>query len=151
MCSSATFSTWRAAVSLAFVDLEWPHGEPRDLWTAYLVQHALMTGHVRVALAVTGLQHIRRHPVPRAPLVRRVKCAERWQNGLGVRAFCQERVKATRIGRISSACLALRRGRAPRSISAWKLALLCHLRGHQLLAQWNRTGYGHRDTREAGQ
>jgi site-specific recombinase XerC len=41
---------WRAAVSLAAVDLEWPEGVPSDLRSAYLTHYALMSGRVRVAM-----------------------------------------------------------------------------------------------------
>jgi hypothetical protein len=43
---------WRAAVSLAAVDLEWPKREARDLRTTYLVHYAL--SHKRVCVAMGG-------------------------------------------------------------------------------------------------
>ncbi len=51
---------WKAAVSLAAVDLEWPqddNGDASDFRLTYMVHYALMTGHVRVAMGgpLTGL------------------------------------------------------------------------------------------------
>ena len=48
--TDSSLDQWRAAASLAFVDLEWPQGEPRSLKMAYLVHYALMSGRVRVAM-----------------------------------------------------------------------------------------------------
>ncbi|MHC5059164.1 MAG: hypothetical protein ACYTKD_31305 [Planctomycetota bacterium] len=41
---------WRRAASLAFVDMDWPEGEPRDLRMEYLVHYALSSGRVQVAM-----------------------------------------------------------------------------------------------------
>jgi len=41
---------WRRAASLAFVDMDWPEGEPRDLRTEYLVHYALSSGRVQVVM-----------------------------------------------------------------------------------------------------
>ncbi len=41
---------WRAAVSLAAVDLEWPDAQPRDLVLEYLVHLSLTSGKVKIAL-----------------------------------------------------------------------------------------------------
>ena len=48
--SMNSLDRWKSAVSLAMVDFEWPEGEPRDLWLAYLVHYALFTGRVQVVM-----------------------------------------------------------------------------------------------------
>ena len=52
----SALDNWRAALSLAFVDLEWPDTCLRDIRLAYLVSLALQTGKVRVAMGgpITG-------------------------------------------------------------------------------------------------
>ncbi len=88
---------WRAAASLAFVDLEWPDREPRDLRTAYLVHLALTRGRVRVAMggAVAG-PHA---PGPEKSATRRKQAAavgriadavrDRWQHRMrGIDHHC---------------------------------------------------------------
>ena len=82
---------WRSAASLAFVDLEWPQGEPRDLWTAYLVQHALMTGHVRVSLG--GPKSGPNRPGPRKQAERRKRAAQLESIADAVRGGWVERMK----------------------------------------------------------
>ncbi len=41
---------WRAAVSPAVVDLEWPDNEVHDIHTEYLVHYALLSGRVQTAM-----------------------------------------------------------------------------------------------------
>ena len=81
---------WKATVSLAMVDLEWPEAEPRDPRLVYLVHLALTTGRARVAMGgpLTGVNA----PGPDKRAARRAKAERVSAIADGIRPRWQERV-----------------------------------------------------------
>ncbi len=82
---------WRAAVSLAAVDMEWPDGQPRDLLLEYLVHLTLTSRKVKIVLGgpMTG----RSKPGPMKLAERKRKAELVGGIADGIRDAWQERMR----------------------------------------------------------
>jgi hypothetical protein len=100
---SRNLDQWRAAVSLAAVDLEWPKREARDLRTAYLVHFAL--SHKRVCVAMGGPRTGLHRPGPDTRASRKKEVNRIRRIAESIRPAWQERTRSHGGRMIDQHCL----------------------------------------------